>query len=310
MIIVLLVAPWAAYLPKAAMAGILFLVAWGLIDFKEIAHIVKASRRETGVLAVTFFGALFLELEFAIFAGVLLSLVLYLERVARPRIVSRVPDPRLPGRAFTTDDSLPECPQLKILRIDGSLFFGSVAHVQTFFDRLRAGAPGQKHLALLADGINFVDLQGGEALVSEAKARKAAGGAVYLVNTKVGLWESLERCGCLDAIGERNVFQSKAAAVHAIFQKLDKARMRPLRQSASLRSASRFHVAGVQYESGDPGCVEELTARGSGDSRDLACAQGLAQEAGGRPGVSRRRGRYVAGGPHGGRSPGSAPSCC
>ena len=222
MVIVLLVAPWAAYLPKAAMAGILFLVAWSLIDFKEMAHIIKASRRETAVLAVTFFGALFLELEFSIFAGVLLSLVLYLERVARPRIVSRVPDPRLPGRAFTTDDALPECPQLKILRIDGSLFFGSVAHVQTVFDRLRASAPGQKHLALLADGINFVDLQGGEALVSEAGTRKTAGGAVYLINTKSGLWESLERCGCLDAIGERNVFQSKAAAVHAIFQKLDK----------------------------------------------------------------------------------------
>jgi len=222
MIIVLLVAPWAAYLPKAAMAGILFLVAWSLIDFKEIAHIVKASRRETAVLAVTFFGALFLELEFAIFAGVLLSLVLYLERVARPRIVSRVPDPRLPGRAFTTDEALPECPQLKFLRIDGSVFFGSVAHVQSVFDRLRSKSPEQKHLALLADGINFVDLQGGEALVDEAKARKSAGGAVYLVNTKAGLWESLERCGCLDAIGARNVFQSKAAAVHAIFHKLDK----------------------------------------------------------------------------------------
>ena len=222
MVIVVLVAPWAAYLPKAAMAGILFLVAWSLIDFKEIGHILKASRRETAVLAVTFFGALFLELEFAIFAGVLLSLVLYLERVARPRIVSRVPDPRLPGRPFTTDDSLPECPQVKFLRIDGSLFFGSVAHVQSRFDRLRATAPEQKHLALVADGINFVDLQGGEALVSEAQARREAGGALYLVNTKVGLWESLERCGCLDAIGSRHVFQSKKAAVHAIFQKLDK----------------------------------------------------------------------------------------
>ena len=81
MVIVLLVAPMASYLPKAAMAGILFLVAWGLIDFKEIKHILVASKRETAVLAVTFFSALFLELEFAIFAGVLLSLILYLERV-------------------------------------------------------------------------------------------------------------------------------------------------------------------------------------------------------------------------------------
>lgn len=220
--IVLMVAPLASYLPKAAMAGILFLVAWGLIDFKEIKHILVASKRETSVLAVTFFSALFLELEFAIFAGVLLSLILYLERVSKPNIVSRVPDPRLYKHAFSSDPSLPECPQLKILRIDGSLFFGSVSHLQDRFDRLRAESPQQKHLAVIADGINFVDLQGGHALESEAIRRKQMGGDFYLVKVKGGLWNSLESCGCLDATGARNIFQSKYAAIHAIYHKLDK----------------------------------------------------------------------------------------
>ncbi len=222
MVIVLLVAPLASYLPKAAMAGILFLVAWGLIDFKEIRHILKASMRESSVLAVTFFSALFLELEFAIFAGVLLSLILYLERVSKPNIVSRVPDPRLYKHAFSSDTSLPECPQLKILRIDGSLFFGSVNHLQDRFDRLRAESPHQKHLAIVAEGINFVDLQGGHALEAEAKRRKQMGGDFYLVKVKGGLWHSLESCGCLDATGARNIFQSKNAAIHAIYHKLDK----------------------------------------------------------------------------------------
>ncbi|MEJ2455999.1 MAG: SulP family inorganic anion transporter [Candidatus Thiodiazotropha sp.] len=222
MVIVLLVAPLASYLPKAAMAGILFLVAWGLIDFKEIKHILGASKRETSVLAVTFFSALFLELEFAIFAGVLLSLILYLERVSKPNIVSRVPDPRLYKHAFSSDPALPECPQLKILRIDGSLFFGSVSHLQDRFDRLRAESPHQKHLAVIADGINFVDLQGGHALEAESIRRKQMGGDFYLVKVKGGLWNSLEKCGCLDTTGARNVFQSKYAAIHAIYQKLDK----------------------------------------------------------------------------------------
>jgi len=222
MVIVVLVAPLAIYLPKAAMAGILFLVAWGLIDFKEIRHILGSSRRETAVFASTFFGALFLELEFAIFSGVLLSLVLYLERVSRPRVLTRTPDPRLYNRAFATDPALPECPQFKILRIDGSLFFGSANHVQHTFDRVREEFPTQKHLAIVADGINFVDLQGGEALVSEARKRRASGGDLYLINVNEGLWDSLERCGCMDAAGARNVFQSKQAAIHGIYQKLDK----------------------------------------------------------------------------------------
>lgn len=222
MAIVLLVAPYASYLPKAAMAGVLFLVAWGLIDFKEIRHILHSSKRETGVLAVTFLSALFLDLEFAIFAGVLLSLVIYLDRTSKPRIVTLAPDPRLPKHAFSSDPEVVQCPQLRFVRIDGSLFFGSVAHVEQYFDRLRAEHPEQKHLALFANGINFVDLQGGHALVSETERRHRDGGGMYLINVKQGLWESLEQCGCLEATGARNVFQSKTAAVRAIYQKLDK----------------------------------------------------------------------------------------
>ncbi|HID48925.1 MAG TPA: SulP family inorganic anion transporter [Chromatiales bacterium] len=220
-IIVVLVAPLAAYLPNAAMAGILFLVAWGLIDFREIQHILKASRRETAIMGVTFLGALFLELEFAIFAGVLLSLVLYLMRVSQPRIVTRVPDPRKPNREFSTDPDLPQCPQLRFLRIDGSLFFGSISHVQEALAEIEERYPEQKHLAIVAQGINFADISGGDTLVREALKRKARGGDLYLIHVKQGLWESLDKC-CLDEIGPNNVFQSKKAAVTAIFQKLDK----------------------------------------------------------------------------------------
>ncbi len=221
--VVPLVAPYASYLPTAAMAGLLFLVAWGLIDFKQIGHILKASKGETGVLAVTFFSALFLELEFAIFSGVLLSLVLYLDRTSKPRIITLSPDSRLPNRAFSCEPDVAHCPQLCLMRIDGSLFFGSVAHVENLFDQQRAAHPGQKHLAILADGINFVDLQGAEALAREAVQRQADGGALYLINVKKGMWDALNRYGSIETIGWRNIFQTKEAAIRAIYQKLDKA---------------------------------------------------------------------------------------
>lgn len=221
-VIVVMIAPYAAYLPKAAMAGILFLVAWGLIDFKEIRHILHSTRSEIAILGVTLFGALFLELEFAIFAGVMLSLVLYLMKVSKPRIVTRVPDPRLEKYSFSSDSDLPQCPQLHFLRIDGSLFFGSANHVDDAFARIADNYPEQKHLAVNAQGINFADIQGGEVIVKEAKRRHNIGGDMYLIHVKEGLWNSLEACGCLDEMGARNIFQSRESAIHAIYQKLDR----------------------------------------------------------------------------------------
>ena len=90
MLILLLVAPLASYLPTAAMAGILFLVAWGLIDFHHIFAIVRTSRAETVTLFVTLIGTL-IDLEKGIFFGILLSLAIYLYRVSRPHIVPVVP---------------------------------------------------------------------------------------------------------------------------------------------------------------------------------------------------------------------------
>jgi SulP family sulfate permease len=222
MAIVLLVAPLAAYLPKAAMAGLLFIVAWGLIDFSGIRHLLKTDRRETAVFLITALSAVFLELEFAIFAGVLLSLVLYLQKVSRPIIRRRTIDPTAPKRALVTNPALPECPQVRFVRIDGPIFFGSVSHVQDTFDLYRAKSPEQKHLAILCNGINFVDMQGGEALAAEAKLRKEMDGGLYLVNVKQGLWDTLEKCGSLEDGVDRHVFQTKGVAIRGIYQKLDR----------------------------------------------------------------------------------------
>ncbi len=222
MIIVLLVAPLAAYLPNAAMAGILFLVAWGLIDFHHIRNIIKTSRSETAVLATTFFATLFLELEFAIFLGVMMSLALYLMRTSRPRIAARVPDPRLPGRKFVTDSALPECPQLKIVRIDGSLFFGAISHVQERLRDFEQRQPEQKHLAITAAGINFVDVAGAEFFAQEAHHRKEMGGGLYLIRVKEGVCEPFRRGGYLAEVGEENIFQGKTDAIQSIFPRLDK----------------------------------------------------------------------------------------
>ena len=75
-LILALVAPWIKYLPLAAMAGILFLVAWSLIDRRTITRIFRGPRHEQVVLSVTFFATLLVQLEYAVFIGIAASLIL------------------------------------------------------------------------------------------------------------------------------------------------------------------------------------------------------------------------------------------
>ncbi len=221
-LIVLIVAPLAAHLPIAAMAGILLIVAYRLIDFHHITNILRTSKRETAVLLTTFFATLLVELEFAIYVGVMLSLIIYLMRTSRPGIVTRTPDPHSPGRHLVTDPKLPECPQLKIVRVDGSLFFGAVDHVQNEFQRFLMQNPDQKHLMIVGNGINFIDIAGAEMLAQEAKRRRHLGGGVYLCKVKDEVCNVLKRGGFVDQIGSENIFVTKLDAIQSLFARLDK----------------------------------------------------------------------------------------
>ena len=221
-VIVLAIAPLTSYLPKAAVAGLLILVAWRLINFSQIKKILRSDTKEAVVLLVTFTSTLFLKLEFAILFGVILSLMIFLRQTSRPKLLPRVPSPESRHRKFKTGVSLPECPQLKILRLEDSLYFGSVSHVGELLRRYREHYPEQKHLFLLTKGINQVDVAGAELLVSEARARRMMGGDLYLYRLKDTATKVMDRGGYTEELRAENFFDSKAEAITGIFEKLDK----------------------------------------------------------------------------------------
>ena len=215
------VAPWAAYLPVPAMAGVLFLVAWGLFDWHHIGQILRSSRAESAVLVVTFISTLVMQLEFAIYLGVLLSLMVYLSRTSRPGLDDVKPDPE-PGRYhFSHDTGLPDCPQLKMLRLNGSLFFGAIDHVEGELTAVDERCPTQKHLLLVAAGINFVDLAGADLLAREARRRQRLGGGLYLFNVKPEVMTTLRAGGQADDIGADQVFAMKSEPIEALYPRLD-----------------------------------------------------------------------------------------
>ena len=172
---------------------------------------------------MTFLATLFLELEFAIYAGILLSLIFYLNRTARPKIVSLAPDPEERRRHFTNLErkTLPECPQLKVIRIDGSLFFGAVSYTSSTLRKMKEKEPTLTHILIVAKPINFIDVAGAEMLVQQAKYWQAQGGGLYLCGLKMKTEKFLRHGGYLDEIGEDNLFTNKKEAIAQIFKGLD-----------------------------------------------------------------------------------------
>jgi SulP family sulfate permease len=222
LLIVLLVAPLVQFLPVPTMAGILFMVAWGLIDIPQIRNIIRTSLSESVVLAVTLFATLFVQLEFAIYTGILLSLMLYLKRTSHPVILDVKPDPEEGSYHYSADTGLPDCPQVKCLRVNGSIFFGAVDHMQQMLHRIGEHNM-QKHVLVVASGINFVDVAGAEFLAHEAKRRQRMGGGLYFYRLKDEVVSLLRRGGYLNDIGNDNMFPVKHNAIAAVYRKLDTA---------------------------------------------------------------------------------------
>ena len=224
--IALVAAPLAAYLPVAAMAGILFIVAWGLIDWHHIGQILKRHPRERIVLLVTWLGVL-VDLEKGLFFGIVVSLLFYLYRTSQPAIEERAPptaglgDARRKIVAASATD--PPCPQLAMLRVRGSIYFGAVEHVREAMHRVDETDPRRKWVLLMAQGVNFVDLAGAQLLADEARRRRAMGGALFIVGAQPAVAQMLERSEHIAEIGSDRLIAHKGDAVRAAYPLLDSA---------------------------------------------------------------------------------------
>ena len=225
MVIVLLVAPLTAYLPIAAMGGIILLVAYNLIDADHIVKIFKYSKSESAILITTFLATLFLELEFAIYLGVLLSLVLFLAKTSTPRIPTLSIDSinNEGSRSFINIAKKPlrQCPQLKIIRVDMSIYFGSINHIQKKIEKISDGQ-NIHHILIVASGINFIDLSGMGTLISKHNILKRKDGGLYFVGLKAPVYQFLAQAHFVKKIGRMNFFDSKSVAIRTIYRRLDR----------------------------------------------------------------------------------------
>lgn len=227
--LVALSAPLLALIPHAAIAGLLLLVAWTLLDAPRWRRLLATQRGEAAIAAATLAATVTIRMEVAILLGTVLSLMAYLHRTSRPAMRIMGFDGRGLDRRFVVmaqppqSEALPECPQLKLLRMEGSVYFGAAAHVAQRLHELRAAPDAPRHLLVMAKSMNFIDLAGAEVWEDELAARRAMGGDLYFHRPRPEVMAMWRRTGFLQRLGEDHIFPDKATALHAIYARLDRA---------------------------------------------------------------------------------------
>ncbi|MES2282350.1 MAG: SulP family inorganic anion transporter [Pseudomonadota bacterium] len=226
-----------ARIPMAALAALLMLVAISLLDIPRWKQLFSLSRTEFAVAFATMVATVTIRLEMAILLGTLLSLMSFLYRTSKPAmrtmgfdgwgaerqfvVIDDVPHPP-PGASPQPElRALPECPQLKLLRMEGEVYFGATQHVADTLHALRNAPSVQKHLLVMGKSMNFIDLAGAELWEAELNARRAIGGDLYFHRPRpevIAMWQTT---GFTRLLGPEHQFPDKRTAIATIFPKLD-----------------------------------------------------------------------------------------
>ena len=221
LLVMLVAGPIGAYLPVSALAAALIITAYNMLDRAEIWRILRGAPGDAIIMVVTFLGTLFLNLDFAVLVGILLSFVLYVMRTSAPRVQVVVPDADF--RHFAHRPDAPVCPQLGIVEIQGDLYFGAVNHIEEAILHQAAANPDQRFLLIRMHHVNQIDFSGIHMLESLVRTYRDRGGDVFLVRVSSQAHRLMQTTGCLTWLGEDNILDEDSAVDFLFHRILDPA---------------------------------------------------------------------------------------
>jgi SulP family sulfate permease len=201
-LIMLAFAPLAHFIPRAALAGILMVSAWSMIDWRALAYHLRTTSFDAAIVGATAFSAVAISIEFCVLVGVFMSFLLTVPRAGRMLLTEFVltPDGGLHER-------LPEdvpCPRILVFGLEGEMFFGATAALEAHFAQIEERVtPETRVLVLRVKRARNPDAVGLTLLDSFVERLRARGIHVLLCGVRPDFAEKIERTGLAARLGER-----------------------------------------------------------------------------------------------------------
>lgn len=210
----LFLAPYLYSLPKAVLASIVIIAVIGLIDIKKFRHLWQVGRSDGTVALVTFITAFILKPDYAIFIGIILSLMLFLRKSMRPHIavLGRIAE----KNAFVDskeDSAAVVCPLMTIVRPNQSIYFGNVERVLETIGTILKKNKRSKVLIFDGESVSYLDASAVELFEQFILERKAEGYHFVFANVQKSVYEKFLHGGLVNHVGIDNFVISKGRAI-------------------------------------------------------------------------------------------------
>lgn len=215
LLIVLLLAPLAVHVPLAALAAILFVVAWNMSDAPHFIKMVRrAPRADVLILLVTFALTVLADLVVAVNIGVILATMHFMRRMASSVDVQQVSEQELRHELAQQGHQglVALAPDVLVFAIEGPLFFGAVEN----FERALAITHGvPRALIISLRKVPFIDITGLQTLEEVLQDLIKRGVRVMLTGANLRVEAKLEKAGIIALVGRANVHLQLADALAA-----------------------------------------------------------------------------------------------
>ncbi|GAB2181031.1 SulP family inorganic anion transporter [Denitratisoma sp. agr-D3] len=201
-LIILVAAPLASYIPLCALSAILFVVAWNMSEVHHFRHLLRTSPKgDVGILLITFGLTIFADLVIAVNVGVVLASLLFMKRMAQSVEVQDETEDHLETCENGSADGLLD--RTLIYSIDGPFFFGAAEKLQTTL----ASIQEKVDTVILRMGrVPFVDATGIQALGELIDDFQRGKAQVILCEVRPNVRHKLEKGGVLGKVGAANLY--------------------------------------------------------------------------------------------------------